>query len=71
MELDTAAIDVFVIKLTLSISLILFCAFYIWSHISDFREKRREGKAQSQTNRVRKTATNKAPRKKRKQAPTS
>jgi len=39
-------IEAFVIKTTLLISIVLFCLFYIWNHIKDFKRKDKNGKKQ-------------------------
>jgi hypothetical protein len=39
-------IEAFVIKTTLLISVILFCLFYIWNHIKEFKRKGKNKKNQ-------------------------
>jgi len=39
-------IEAFVIKTTLLISIVLFCLFYIWNHIKDFKRKDKNDKKQ-------------------------
>ena len=39
-------IEAFVIKTTLLISIVLFCLFYIWNHIKDFKRRDKNGKKQ-------------------------
>jgi hypothetical protein len=42
-------IEAFVIKTTLLISVILFCLFYIWNHIKEFRRKDKNNKKREQS----------------------